>query len=126
MGSTRAARRAGNQLAATATTLKTTAPAANVAASVAVTPYRNWAMTRVSPTLNASPITTPMTARRTRSEEHTSELQLHRDLHSFPTRRSSDLRSVGRSHSVQKLGNDAREPHAQRESDHDANDGETH
>src|ERR687885_713970 len=30
-----------------------------------------------------------------RSEEHTSELQSHRDLHSFPTRRSSDL---GRSH----------------------------
>src|SRR5882672_10809622 len=28
----------------------------------------------------------------TRSEEHTSELQSHRDLHSFPTRRSSDLR----------------------------------
>src|SRR5262252_9247025 len=28
---------------------------------------------------------------RTRSEEHTSELQSHRDLHSFPTRRSSDL-----------------------------------
>src|ERR1044072_3801220 len=27
----------------------------------------------------------------TRSEEHTSELQSHRDLHSFPTRRSSDL-----------------------------------
>src|SRR4029453_13127259 len=26
-----------------------------------------------------------------RSEEHTSELQYHRDLHSFPTRRSSDL-----------------------------------
>src|SRR5476649_663868 len=26
-----------------------------------------------------------------RSEEHTSELQLHSDLHSFPTRRSSDL-----------------------------------
>src|ERR671926_258719 len=25
------------------------------------------------------------------SEEHTSELQSHRDLHSFPTRRSSDL-----------------------------------
>src|SRR5215204_6554603 len=25
-----------------------------------------------------------------RSEEHTSELQSHRDLHSFPTRRSSD------------------------------------
>src|SRR5476649_2959016 len=28
-----------------------------------------------------------------RSEEHTSELQSHRDLHSFPTRRSSDLYS---------------------------------
>src|SRR5262252_433410 len=28
-----------------------------------------------------------------RSEEHTSELQSHRDLHSFPTRRSSDLPS---------------------------------
>src|SRR5882672_6628996 len=29
--------------------------------------------------------------RRSRSEEHTSELQSHSDLHSFPTRRSSDL-----------------------------------
>src|SRR5215204_1511353 len=29
---------------------------------------------------------------RRRSEEHTSELQSHSDLHSFPTRRSSDLR----------------------------------
>src|SRR5476649_2940948 len=29
-----------------------------------------------------------------RSEEHTSELQSHRDLHSFPTRRSSDLAGV--------------------------------
>src|ERR1035437_4741783 len=29
-----------------------------------------------------------------RSEEHTSELQSRRYLHSFPTRRSSDLRSV--------------------------------
>src|SRR5476649_2115189 len=28
---------------------------------------------------------------RFRSEEHTSELQSHSDLHSFPTRRSSDL-----------------------------------
>src|SRR5918997_1267670 len=32
-----------------------------------------------------------------RSEEHTSELQSHRDLHSFPTRRSSDLAGNGRS-----------------------------
>src|SRR5476649_1502104 len=30
-----------------------------------------------------------------RSEEHTSELQSHRDLHSFPTRRSSDLQGYG-------------------------------
>src|SRR5438132_1415408 len=30
-----------------------------------------------------------------RSEEHTSELQSHSDLHSFPTRRSSDLSSSG-------------------------------
>src|SRR5882672_9314457 len=30
-----------------------------------------------------------------RSEEHTSELQSHRDLHSFPTRRSSDLGIAG-------------------------------
>src|SRR5215204_3409875 len=30
-----------------------------------------------------------------RSEEHTSELQSHRDLHSFPTRRSSDLQVLG-------------------------------
>src|SRR4029453_13818782 len=29
--------------------------------------------------------------RKARSEEHTSALQSHRDLHSFPTRRSSDL-----------------------------------
>src|SRR5579875_3529158 len=30
-----------------------------------------------------------------RSEEHTSELQSHSDLHSFPTRRSSDLWGCG-------------------------------
>src|SRR5476649_2816144 len=33
----------------------------------------------------------PEEGRLGRSEEHTSELQSHRDLHSFPTRRSSDL-----------------------------------
>src|SRR5882672_11465794 len=33
----------------------------------------------------------PLEQLRRRSEEHTSELQSHRDLHSFPTRRSSDL-----------------------------------
>src|SRR5476649_289911 len=31
-----------------------------------------------------------------RSEEHTSELQSHSDLHSFPTRRSSDLEGIRR------------------------------
>src|SRR5476649_253327 len=31
-----------------------------------------------------------------RSEEHTSELQSHSDLHSFPTRRSSDLEEQSR------------------------------
>src|SRR5476649_1225766 len=33
----------------------------------------------------------PTRSSRPRSEEHTSALQSHRDLHSFPTRRSSDL-----------------------------------
>src|SRR5476649_1733205 len=37
-----------------------------------------------------------------RSEEHTSELQSHSDLHSFPTRRSSDL-STRRSSSDRSL-----------------------
>src|ERR671926_43336 len=37
-----------------------------------------------------------------RSEEHTSELQSHRDLHSFPTRRSSDL--VGISGQLRSAG----------------------
>src|SRR5476649_782917 len=39
-----------------------------------------------------------------RSEEHTSELQSHRDLHSFPTRRSSDLRSGWASTSCKTAG----------------------
>src|SRR5947207_970736 len=36
-------------------------------------------------------ITAPLRENTSRSEEHTSELQSHSDLHSFPTRRSSDL-----------------------------------
>src|SRR5476649_2426469 len=36
-------------------------------------------------------MSTPSRWRPSRSEEHTSELQSHSDLHSFPTRRSSDL-----------------------------------
>src|SRR5947207_437215 len=39
-----------------------------------------------------------------RSEEHTSELQSHSDLYSFPTRRSSDLRSGGIQRHVSRLG----------------------
>src|ERR1044072_9249842 len=35
-----------------------------------------------------------------RSEEHTAELQSHRDLHSFPTRRSSDLALFGGAYGV--------------------------
>src|SRR5438034_342909 len=38
-----------------------------------------------------------------RSEEHTSELQSHSDLHSFPTRRSSDLNSFWRALGDEKL-----------------------
>src|SRR5476649_868215 len=39
-----------------------------------------------------------------RSEEHTSELQSHRDLHSFPTRRSSDLPGCGRPRDCRRSG----------------------
>src|SRR5476649_2477282 len=43
-----------------------------------------------------SPVARALTnAHEGRSEEHTSELQSHRDLHSFPTRRSSDLTANG-------------------------------
>src|SRR5882672_5429154 len=40
---------------------------------------------------NAEIYRAPFDPGTTRSEEHTSELQSHSDLHSFPTRRSSDL-----------------------------------
>src|SRR5437588_72723 len=49
------------------------------------------------PTLEQMPASAPQVFFRNgqltivRSEEHTSELQSHSDLHSFPTRRSSDL-----------------------------------
>src|SRR5260221_601690 len=45
-------------------------------------------ITALHPDANNIPL---MTEHLRRSEEHTSELQSHRDLHSFPTRRSSDL-----------------------------------
>src|SRR5882672_7993341 len=45
-----------------------------------------------------------------RSEEHTSELQSHRDLHSFPTRRSSDLPDVRCPHREARVGPRARMP----------------
>src|SRR6202049_2006178 len=44
-----------------------------------------------TPVRAATLLTRPLGAGDDRSEEHTSELQSHRDLHSFPTRRSSDL-----------------------------------
>src|SRR5215204_5169289 len=40
---------------------------------------------------SVSPVSGSQTSSPSRSEEHTSELQSHSDLHSFPTRRSSDL-----------------------------------
>src|SRR4029453_8618958 len=48
--------------------------------------------------INVGPSTTELLVMR--SEEHTSELQSHRDLHSFPTRRSSDLTEIS---SVQRI-----------------------
>src|SRR5882672_1763844 len=46
-----------------------------------------------------------------RSEEHTSELQSHSDLHSFPTRRSSDLPiSASRACHAGKLSPEIRNP----------------
>src|SRR5688572_20188321 len=44
----------------------------------------------------ASPTCSRPSASRERSEEHTSELQSQSNLHSFPTRRSSDLEVNGR------------------------------
>src|SRR5579875_1441580 len=51
-----------------------------------------WDVTKTFGLLLTNPVLQTDTAgNRVRSEEHTSELQSHRDLHSFPTRRSSDL-----------------------------------
>src|SRR5918998_936535 len=56
---------------------------------------RRWACAYSSPVSRAATLSLSAPSRycdsRSRSEEHTSELQSHRDLHSFPTRRSSDL-----------------------------------
>src|SRR5215204_765079 len=46
----------------------------------------------------------------TRSEEHTSELQSHRDLHSFPTRRSSDRSPSGPARGRPRSGRRRRDP----------------
>src|SRR5882672_9540663 len=48
------------------------------------------------------PASMPMLTSFTRSEEHTSELQSHSDLHSFPTRRSSDL--IGPGEKIEERG----------------------
>src|SRR5215204_5594324 len=56
--------------------------------------------------------------KRARSEEHTSELQSHRDLHSFPTRRSSDPRAAdlgGHRHHRHPLGVRRRPGHGHRQ-----------
>src|SRR5476649_1861868 len=60
----------------------------NVFVRPRVTIARSASLTRVRTSAYAS---TPPARASLRSEEHTSELQSHRDLHSFPTRRSSDL-----------------------------------
>src|SRR5476649_2217334 len=49
-------------------------------------------------TIWASSICISPPAAESRSEEHTSELQSHSDLHSFPTRRSSDLAAADHDH----------------------------
>src|SRR5476649_765218 len=49
-------------------------------------------MSEFTGTITTTCCTRPSTS--ARSEEHTSELQSHSDLHSFPTRRSSDLLPV--------------------------------
>src|SRR5476649_695726 len=64
------------------------------------------AFTSVAPQENSTSAVTPfffsqlrvISTNSVRSEEHTSELQSHRDLHSFPTRRSSDLDQLRRFH----------------------------
>src|SRR5882672_10083462 len=68
-----------------------------------------------------------------RSEEHTSELQSHRDLHSFPTRRSSDLleqyvryfdpRFVGLSGTVDQIDEVARRYRVHRQKEQSAPGG---
>src|SRR5215211_7765812 len=53
---------------------------------------RSWHLTRcIGCSSAAGRDAMPGGAEAARSEEHTSELQSHSDLHSFPTRRSSDL-----------------------------------
>src|SRR5476649_53622 len=71
-----------------------------------------WNANHTSSARMATPISAlsgcwPLKISGARSEEHTSELQSHRDLHSFPTRRSSDLE--GDRMAVE------REPHQQRQ-----------
>src|ERR687894_587409 len=72
---------------------------------------------------SAAPRTYEIRTHGCRSEEHTSELQSHRDLHSFPTRRSSDLFSrpvsaalplvchVDRRDPTERRPPDVRDPH---------------
>src|SRR5476649_1964634 len=58
---------------------------------------RSWKSANASDDfVTALPTGVALAATWNRSEEHTSELQSHSDLHSFPTRRSSDLWRAGR------------------------------
>src|SRR5882672_4628489 len=53
--------------------------------------------------VTATALPQPSSCAAKRSEEHTSELQSHRDLHSFPTRRSSDLERRSGEHHLQAV-----------------------
>src|SRR5882672_1483375 len=61
---------------------------------------RGWTQAELAERLGM----TNVTISRWRSEEHTSELQSHSDLHSFPTRRSSDLKQLCRNRPVEEDG----------------------
>src|SRR5919205_20614 len=75
-----------------------TAAADPTTATVAPTATVSSTTSAVASTAQSAPV-------EARSEEHTSELQSHRDLHSFPTRRSSDLDGRGRSYDCNSCSN---------------------
>src|SRR5476649_336044 len=71
---------------------------------VGLTSFADWAAVELPyGRKRALEIATTIALDPERSEEHTSELQSHSDLHSFPTRRSSDLRRR-RAYLIRRLG----------------------